>query len=62
MKLAPGTPLSVSLAFDADTRLPVARLAMDAGVAQLEWSREVIDRQLPVNLRRPQAYPPHQQK
>jgi serine/threonine-protein kinase HipA len=55
MKLAPGTPLSVSLAFDADARLPVARLAMDTGVAQLEWSSEVIARQLPVS---PLLYPP----
>lgn len=55
MKLAPGTPLSVTLAFDAGARLPVARLAMDAGVAQLEWSAEVIARKLAVS---PLKYPP----
>ncbi len=55
MKLAPGTPLSVALVFDASTRLPAARLAMDAGVAQLEWSAEVIARKLAVS---PLKYPP----
>jgi len=53
MRLAPGTPLSVSLAFD--TRLPVARVAMAAGVAQLEWSAEVIAKKLAVS---PLKYPP----
>jgi serine/threonine-protein kinase HipA len=49
MNLAPGTPLSISLAFDpARPRLPVGRLAIDAGLAQLEWSREVIARKLTV--------------
>ncbi len=49
MNLAPGTPLSISLAFDpAQPRLPVGRLAIDAGLAQLEWSREVIARKLMV--------------
>jgi len=49
MKLAPGTPLSISLAFDpARPRLPVGRLGMDSGLAQLEWSREVIARKLTV--------------
>jgi serine/threonine-protein kinase HipA len=55
MRLAPGTPLSVALAFDADAKLPTARLAMDAGVAQLEWSAEVIARKLAVS---PLKYPP----
>jgi serine/threonine-protein kinase HipA len=55
MKLAPGTPLSVALAFDASAQLPVARVAMDAGVAQLEWSPEVIARGLAVS---PLKYPP----
>jgi len=55
MKLAPGTPLSVALVFDASTRVPAARLAMDAGVAQLEWSAEVIARKLAVS---PLKYPP----
>ena len=49
MKLAPGTPLSISLAFDPTRpRLPVGRLAIDAGLAQLEWSREVIAAKLAV--------------
>lgn len=55
MKLAPGTPLSVTLAFDANARLPAARLAMDAGVAQLEWSAEVIASKLAIS---PIKYPP----
>jgi serine/threonine-protein kinase HipA len=55
MKLAPGTPLSVSLAFDPTTRLPVARVAMDKGLAQLEWTIEVIERGLTVS---PLNYPP----
>jgi len=55
MKLAPGTPLSVSLAFDPSTRLPIARLAMEKRVAQLEWSNEVIAQALPVS---PLKYPP----
>lgn len=55
MKLAPGTPLSVFLAFDSSARLPVARLAMDKGVAQLEWPAEVIERKLAIS---PLNYPP----
>lgn len=55
MRLAPGTPLLVALAFDPAARLPVARLAMDAGLAQLEWSGEVIARKLTVS---PLKYPP----
>lgn len=55
MKLAPGTPLSVALAFDASTRLPAARLAMDGGVAQLEWSAEVIAHTISIS---PLKYPP----
>lgn len=55
MKLAPGTPLSVALVFDAATQVPVARVAMDGGVAQLEWSAEVIARKLAVS---PLKYPP----
>ena len=43
MRLAPGTPLSVVLAFESGSKpLAVGRLAMDGGLAQLEWSREVI--------------------
>jgi serine/threonine-protein kinase HipA len=55
MKLTPGTPLSASLAFDPANPLPVARLAMDKGVAQLAWSTEVVSRQLAIS---PLAYPP----
>ena len=55
MKLAPGKPLSVFLTFDGLTRLPVARLAMDKGIAQLEWSIEVIERGLAIS---PLNYPP----
>lgn len=55
MKLAPGTPLSVFLAFDPSTRQPIARLAMEKGAAQLEWSDEVIARALTVS---PLKYPP----
>ena len=55
MKLAPGTSLSASLAFDPTNPLPVARLAMDKGLAQLAWSTEVVSRQLAIS---PLAYPP----
>ena len=56
MKLAPGTPLSIALAFEpASEPLAAGRLAMDGGLAQLEWSREVIARTLPVS---PLYYPP----
>jgi serine/threonine-protein kinase HipA len=49
MRLAPGAALSVGLAFDpAGPPLTTARLAMDAGLAQLEWSSEVIERRLAV--------------
>ena len=49
MRLTPGTPLSVGLAFDRGAPpLPAARLAMDAGLAQLEWSEAVIERRLAV--------------
>jgi serine/threonine-protein kinase HipA len=56
MRLAPGTPLSVGLAFEPGNEpLATGRLAMDGGLAQLEWSREVITRALPVS---PILYPP----
>ena len=49
MKMAPGTPLSISLAFDPlRPHLPVGRVAIDAGLAQLEWSREVVAGKLTV--------------
>jgi len=48
MKLAPETPLAASLAFEEDkTALPAGRLAMAAGLAQLEWSPDVIAADLP---------------
>ncbi len=56
MRLAPGAPLSFSLAFGPDdARLAAGRLAMDGGLAQLEWSREVVGRRLAVS---PLSYPP----
>lgn len=56
MRLAPGTPLAANLTFD-DTQapLPIGRLAMAGGLAQLEWSREVIAADLPVSAL---LYPP----
>jgi serine/threonine-protein kinase HipA len=56
MRLAPGTPLSLSLAFDQGRApLPAGRLALDRGRAQLEWSREIVDHELPVSALN---YPP----
>jgi len=55
VRLAPGTPLTVALAFDPSATVPAARVAMDAGLAQLEWSREVIDQKLAIS---PLYYPP----
>lgn len=56
MKLAPGTPLSASLVFETDSPpIPTARLAMADGLAQLEWSREVIAARLDVSAL---LYPP----
>lgn len=56
MKLAPGTPLSASLAFETDSPpIPTARLAMADGLAQLEWSREIIAARLDVSAL---LYPP----
>ncbi|WP_372784663.1 type II toxin-antitoxin system HipA family toxin [Phenylobacterium sp.] len=48
MRLAPGTPLAVSLATDPAAPMPVARLAWDGGLAQLEWSPQVLARRLAV--------------
>lgn len=55
MKLAPGTPLAVGLLTDetAPPRL-VGRLAMARGLAQLEWSSDVIAQGLPIS---PLHYP-----
>lgn len=45
MRLAPGAPLAVSLAFDeAGPRDPVGRLAMANGQAQLEWDPAALGR------------------
>ena len=56
MRLAPGAPLNVALAFDAAKgRLPTARLAMADRVAQMEWDAPVIAARLPVS---PLLYPP----
>ena len=56
MKLAPGAPLAASLVFDDDTAaVPVGRLAMAGGLAQLEWSSELIAAALPVSAL---LYPP----
>lgn len=55
MRLAPGTPLSASLVFEPGPSLTTGRLAMEGGLAQLEWSREVIARRLAVS---PLSYPP----
>ena len=50
MKLVPGTPLHANLSFDAASLpLPVGRLAMAGGLAQMEWSPEVIARRLAVS-------------
>jgi serine/threonine-protein kinase HipA len=53
MKLAPGQALSVQLWQDESALpLPAARVAMSAGLVQLEWSAELIASQLalsPVN-------------
>lgn len=50
MKLVPGTPLIASLAFDdAEAPMPIGRLAMAAGLAQLEWSGAAIAAALPVS-------------
>lgn len=56
MKLAAGTALRVDLAFDS-TKPPLAaaRLAMDAGLAQLEWTQDIIASRLHLS---PIYYPP----
>ena len=56
MKLAPGTPLEIGLMLDEGSPpSPIGRLAMAGGVAQLEWSAEVIDAQRRID---PLLYPP----
>jgi len=50
MKLQPGAPLAVNLVFDEDQKpIPTARLAMTQGLAQLEWSPDVLAKKLPVS-------------
>jgi serine/threonine-protein kinase HipA len=49
MKLAPGAPLNLALDFGANAvPLAAGRVAMDRGLAQLEWSRDVLAQRLPV--------------
>ncbi len=49
MRLAPGTPLSLALAFHpANPPAPAGRVAMAGGLAQLEWSRDVLTTKLHV--------------
>ena len=56
MKLAPGTPLQVGLLFDeGQGAAPLGRLAMAGGLAQLEWSSEMIEA---VRFVDPLLYPP----
>ena len=46
MNLAPGTPLEIGLLLTEDEPFsPIGRLAMAGGLAQLEWSAEVIETQ-----------------
>jgi serine/threonine-protein kinase HipA len=50
MKLAPGAPLTVNFTFEEDkASMPVARLGMAQGQAQLEWSPEILANKLPVS-------------
>lgn len=56
MKLRPGAPLGLALAFDdAAPAAPTGRVVMAGGVAQLEWSPDVIRSGL---LVAPLLYPP----
>jgi serine/threonine-protein kinase HipA len=55
MKLAPGTPLSISLWDDAEApSRPIGRLAWANGAAQLEWAAEAIVAGIPIS---PLHYP-----
>lgn len=58
MKLAPGVPLDITLAFAPDARVPVGQLAWANQTAQLQWSPEIMQRQLRIDgaIR----YPPEQ--
>lgn len=56
MTLSPGTPLNVRFRFDEDDEaLPVARLAMADGRAQLEWAQALLVSGLAPS---PLLYPP----
>ena len=48
VRLAPGVALDIALAFAPDARVPVGQLAWAQQTAQLQWSNEIIDRQLRV--------------
>lgn len=49
MKLAPGVPLDIALAFAPDARVSVGKLAWANQTAQLEWSSEIMQRQLRID-------------
>lgn len=49
MKLAPGVPLDIALAFAPDARVSVGQLAWANQTAQLEWSSEIMQRQLRID-------------
>ena len=49
MKLAPGVPLDIALAFAPDARVSVGKLAWASQTAQLEWSSEIMQRQLRID-------------
>lgn len=56
MRLAPGTPLTANLSFEEDQApQPAGRLAMAGGLAQLEWSPELIAAPMTVSAL---LYPP----
>lgn len=57
MRLAPGVPLAANLTFNEDqASLLIGRLAMAGGLAQLEWSRQLLDAPLDVSAL---LYPPN---
>lgn len=49
MKLTPGSPLRLSLAFSSQRRIPVGRLALVDGIAALEYAPEFIESRLTIN-------------
>jgi serine/threonine-protein kinase HipA len=58
MKLAPGTPLAIGLLTDENAPArSVGRLAMVGGLAQLEWSADIIAKDLPISPLRYLAEP-----